>query len=173
MNKYILLTAVAGVVLGSYAAYAANSDTMNVSVTVTHDVSLTVTHNLNMGSITVNPGADWSQGGVIEFATDGSGMSSKTGNITSYSGFSIGTFTANVLDWCKVDGIAFNADSGIDHPCFRAPNIQLGNTIMERPYIIYDSDNKFKFQYNSISWDNTAIPQSGEFGQNIVIEYIQ
>ncbi|MBR1648587.1 MAG: hypothetical protein IJ689_03200 [Alphaproteobacteria bacterium] len=40
MNKYILLTAIAGVAFASYCAYADNEATMTVTATVIHDVSL-------------------------------------------------------------------------------------------------------------------------------------
>ncbi|MBQ8677521.1 MAG: hypothetical protein IJ529_03520 [Alphaproteobacteria bacterium] len=172
MNKYILMLGVAGVSIGSYCAYAGNSATMTVSATITHDVSLSVDHDLNMGTITVNPGADWDLGGQVSFALDGTGMSSISENITAYSGFSIGTFTANVPDSCKVNGMASDiSDTG--HPCFRAPNqIMLGNAYADEPYVIYDSGNKFKFQYNFIFFGDNTIPQSGSFEDDITIEYI-
>ncbi|MBR1648763.1 MAG: hypothetical protein IJ689_04090 [Alphaproteobacteria bacterium] len=174
MNKYILMLGVAGVVLGSYCAYAGNSATMTVTTTITHDVSLTKTDDLNMGTVTVNPAADWSEGGQVTLATDGTGMSSKSGNITAYSGFSIGTFTASVSDSCKVDGIIEGAATSHPHPCFRinTPLSTVGNTTLFFPRVIYDSGNKFKFQFDSIQWNAGTIPQSGTFDEDIVIEYI-
>ena len=171
MNKYILLTAVAGVALGSYAAYAGNSATMTVTATIAHDVSLSVTHDLNMGTVTVNP-AGFAEGGQIYIAPNGT-FYSKTDNIISYSGFSIGTFTANVPDSCKVDGVAFD-NGGTIHPCFRAPaDFALGNNYISEPYIIYNSGNEFSFMYDFF-WlgDDGVIPQSGTFEDDITVEYI-
>ena len=164
---------VAGVALGSYVAYAGNSATMTVTATIAHDVSLNVDHDLNMGTITVNPGADWSLGGGVDFSLDGTGtVTSKTSNIISVTGFSAGTFTANVPDSCKVNGGTLGFTS-FDNPCFRATSfISLGNTDVGESYIVYDSGNKFKFQFNFIRWNDNIVPQSGTFDEDIEIEYI-
>ncbi|MBR1649184.1 MAG: hypothetical protein IJ689_06280, partial [Alphaproteobacteria bacterium] len=144
---------------------------MTVTATIAHDVSLSVDHDLNMGTVTVNPGADWSEGGNFGINSDGT-ILLKTGNIISVTGVSIGTFTANVPDSCKVDGIA-TSNTGSDHPCFRTSgSIALGNSTAYEPDIVYDSGNKFKFYYFSVSWDDGVIPQSGTFTEDIEIEYI-
>ncbi|MBR1648626.1 MAG: hypothetical protein IJ689_03400 [Alphaproteobacteria bacterium] len=95
MKKYILLLGVAGVALGSYAAYAANSATMTVTATIAHDVSLTKTGDLSLGTITINPaytGDDthwnYSDSGVISYTNKGAVVSAP--NVT------VGTFTANI-----------------------------------------------------------------------------
>ncbi|MBR1648448.1 MAG: hypothetical protein IJ689_02490 [Alphaproteobacteria bacterium] len=95
MNKYILLLGIAGVALGSYAAYAGNQATMTVTATIAHDVSLTVTQNLDLGTITINPaytGTDtswsYSDSGVINYTNQGA--------IVSADNATLGTFTANV-----------------------------------------------------------------------------
>ncbi|MBR1648376.1 MAG: hypothetical protein IJ689_02115, partial [Alphaproteobacteria bacterium] len=129
-----------------------------------------VDHDLNMGTITVNPGADWSDGGNFAINSDGT-ISIKSDNIISVTGVSIGTFTANVPDSCKVNGIATAGSES--HPCFRTSgSIALGNSTAFEPDIVYDSGNKFKFYYYSISWDDGVIPQSGTFEDDITIEYI-
>ncbi|MBR1648113.1 MAG: hypothetical protein IJ689_00770, partial [Alphaproteobacteria bacterium] len=58
MNKYILLLGIAGVALGSYAAYASNSATMTVTATIAHDVSLSVTRNISW-TMTIDPSQTW------------------------------------------------------------------------------------------------------------------
>ena len=170
MKKYILMLGVAAVSIGSYCAYAGNSATMTVTATIAHDVSLSVTHELNMGTITVDP-SDFENGGHLTINPDGT-VYDKSDNIISYSGFSAGTFTANVPNSCKVDGVASAAAGSYAHPCFRATptDITLGNTEIREPSIVYDSGNKFKFQFDLIAWD--TIPQSGTFDEDIEIEYI-
>ncbi|MBR1648677.1 MAG: hypothetical protein IJ689_03660, partial [Alphaproteobacteria bacterium] len=117
----------------------------------------------------VNP-AGFAEGGQIYIAPNGT-FYSKTDNIISYSGFSIGTFTANVPDSCKVD---FTADPRDGHPCFRVPfGIALGNSSVSEPYIIYNSGNEFSFMYDFFYLgDDGVIPQSGTFEDDITIEYI-
>ncbi|MBR1648512.1 MAG: hypothetical protein IJ689_07695 [Alphaproteobacteria bacterium] len=94
MKNYILMLGVAGVVLGSYAAYAGNTATMQVTATIAHDVSLTVTRDIDLGTITINPaytGNDtvwtYSNSGVID---------DKSGGLVSASNATFGTFTANI-----------------------------------------------------------------------------
>ncbi|MBR1648064.1 MAG: DUF4402 domain-containing protein [Alphaproteobacteria bacterium] len=171
MNKYILMLGVAAVSIGSYAAYAGNSATMTVTATIAHDVSLSVTHDLNMGTITVDP-SDFEEGGTISLNPDGTVLS-KSDNIISYSGFSAGTFTANVSDSCKVDGYA-NPGAGGAHPCFKANQavITLGNAELVSPDIFYDSGNKFKLLFDFIVFVENTVPQSGTFDEDILIEYV-
>ncbi|MBR1648085.1 MAG: hypothetical protein IJ689_00625 [Alphaproteobacteria bacterium] len=94
MNKYILMLGVAGVALGSYAAYAGNSATMTVTATIAHDVSLSVTQDIDLGTITINPAytgvTQWgySDSGVIIYETQGA--------IVSADNMTVGTFTANI-----------------------------------------------------------------------------
>ncbi|MBR1648784.1 MAG: hypothetical protein IJ689_04210 [Alphaproteobacteria bacterium] len=95
MKNYILLTAVAAVSIGSYAAYASNSATMTVTATIAHDVSLSVTQDIDLGTITINPGyteedTQWtySDSGVISFNNQGA--------IVWADNATLGTFTANV-----------------------------------------------------------------------------
>ncbi|MBR1600437.1 MAG: hypothetical protein IJ677_02540 [Alphaproteobacteria bacterium] len=103
MNKYILMLGVAGVVLGSYAAYAGNSATMTVTATIAHDVSLSVTQDLDLGTITINPaytGTDthwtYSESGVRNYTTQGA--------VVSAPDITVGTFTANLPDPSACDG---------------------------------------------------------------------
>ncbi|MBR1649244.1 MAG: hypothetical protein IJ689_06590 [Alphaproteobacteria bacterium] len=167
MKNYILMLGVAGVALGSYCAYAGNSATMTVTATIAHDVSLNVDHDLNMGTITINPGADWSGGGSFGIRQDGT-INFKSDNIISVTGFSFGTFTANVPDSCKVDGIALSGN----HPCFRANFPTISSADFMEPTVIYDSGNKFMFMYYSMVWAESGVPQSGTFSDDITIEYI-
>ncbi|MBR1648187.1 MAG: hypothetical protein IJ689_01140 [Alphaproteobacteria bacterium] len=171
MNKYILLIGVAGVALGSYCAMASNSATMTVTATIAHDVSLSVTHDLNMGIITINPGADWSLGGMIYLNSDGT-VNQKSTNVISVTGFSIGTFTANVPDSCKVDGVAHSGNS-YSQPCFEADgNVDLGNTFVYEPWVKYVSGNTFRFMYDFWGCDDGVIPTSGNYSGSITIKYV-
>ena len=97
MNKYILLTAVAGVALGSYVAYAGNSATMTVTATIDHDVSLNVTQDLDFGTITINPAY---AGNDTRFSISSSGVVMLIGGaITGYfDDIAVGTFTANIAN---------------------------------------------------------------------------
>ncbi|MBR1648297.1 MAG: hypothetical protein IJ689_01690 [Alphaproteobacteria bacterium] len=94
MKNYILLLGVAGVALGSYAAYAGNSATMTVTATIAHDVSLTKTGDINLGTITINPAYtgfslwNYSDSGVIRYTEQGA--------IVSAPNATVGTFTANI-----------------------------------------------------------------------------
>ncbi|MBR1648884.1 MAG: hypothetical protein IJ689_04725 [Alphaproteobacteria bacterium] len=95
MKNYILLIGIAGVALGSYAAYASNSATMTVTATIAHDVSLNVTQDLDFGTITINPaytGSDtqWNylSSGPISYEIQGA--------ITSADNITFGTFIANI-----------------------------------------------------------------------------
>ncbi|MBR1648535.1 MAG: hypothetical protein IJ689_02935 [Alphaproteobacteria bacterium] len=95
MNKYILMLGVAGVVLGSYCAYAGNSATMTVTATIAHDVSLSVTQDIDLGTITINPAytgesTDW------EYRDSGVIFYSRQGAIVSAPNATLGTFTANI-----------------------------------------------------------------------------
>ena len=94
MKNYILLLGVAGVALGSYAAYAGNSATMTVTATIAHDVSLTKTGDINLGTITIDPAYtgfslwNYSDSGVIRYTEQGA--------IVSAPNATVGTFTANI-----------------------------------------------------------------------------
>ncbi|MBR1648416.1 MAG: hypothetical protein IJ689_02325 [Alphaproteobacteria bacterium] len=166
MNKYILMLGVAGVALGSYCAYASNSATMTVTATIAHDVSLVATSPLNMGTLTIDPSD--ATGSYINLNGDGT-TGSKGGGIISLTGFSAGTFTANVPDSCKVDDVI--AHNYTERLCFRAGDINLGGVDFIEPSVSYVSGNTFKFMYDIISYEAGIIPTSGDYSQNVTIEY--
>ncbi|MBR1648041.1 MAG: hypothetical protein IJ689_00395 [Alphaproteobacteria bacterium] len=93
MNKYILMLGVAGVVLGSYAAYAGNSATMTVTATIAHDVSLNVTRNISW-TMTIDPSQTY---GDIDWIgeNDGCEVENNGDGIISAS-MTAGRFTANI-----------------------------------------------------------------------------
>ncbi|MBR1649380.1 MAG: hypothetical protein IJ689_07285 [Alphaproteobacteria bacterium] len=103
MNKYILMLGVAGVALGSYAAYASNSATMTVTATIAHDVSLTTIRNINLGTITVNPAAteytEW------DYFTSGKYSLNYGDGIVSADDETVGIFTANIPNPSDCEGI--------------------------------------------------------------------
>ncbi|MBR1648453.1 MAG: hypothetical protein IJ689_02515 [Alphaproteobacteria bacterium] len=163
MNKYILMLGIAAVSIGSYAAYAGNSATMRVTATIAHDVSLIVTHDLNMGTLTIDPSN--TDGGWISIGNNGS-ISEPDYGIISLTGFSAGTFTANVPDSCKVTGNGY-------HPCFDAvQELKFGNTSINEVDIIYVSGNTFKFHYGFWEYSRGDIPTSGNYSSSVTIKYI-
>ncbi|MBR1649066.1 MAG: hypothetical protein IJ689_05650 [Alphaproteobacteria bacterium] len=89
MKKYILLLGIAGVALGSYAAYAANSDTMTVSAAITHDINIDIMGGVWF-DIIVNPAvaSGWAK---TDGTKDGSGVVSANDN-------AYGAFTATVAN---------------------------------------------------------------------------
>ena len=92
MNKYILLLGIAGVALGSYAAYASNSATMTVTATIAHDVSLSVTRNISW-TMTIDPSQTW---GDVDCPGDVDGCEIEdSGGVISGS-MTAGRFTANI-----------------------------------------------------------------------------
>ncbi|MBR1648114.1 MAG: hypothetical protein IJ689_00775 [Alphaproteobacteria bacterium] len=90
MNKYILMLGVAGVALGSYAAYAGNSATMTVTATIAHDVSINIEQEMSCGTITIDPSQSF---GAWDCNDDDT---SKNGGVMSKSGTRIGKISANV-----------------------------------------------------------------------------
>ncbi|MBR1648353.1 MAG: hypothetical protein IJ689_01995 [Alphaproteobacteria bacterium] len=96
MNKYILMLGVAGVALGSYAAYAGNEDTMYVGVTIVHDVSLTKTRDINLGTITLNPDANSNSETVWNYNSSGEYIAGRGNGIVSADNATVGIFTANI-----------------------------------------------------------------------------
>ncbi|MBQ8677339.1 MAG: hypothetical protein IJ529_02580 [Alphaproteobacteria bacterium] len=162
MHKYILMLGVAGVALGSYAAYAGNSATMTVTATIAHDVSLNVTHALEFGSIVVDPSQSngW-------FTVNADETVNKSGGIISVTGISLGTFTANVPDSCKVNG---QIDDNT-HPCFSTETSRLimGGIAFNDPIVYYDSDNKFKLGLDSVDIFTATTP--GDYSSILTITY--
>ncbi|MBR1649031.1 MAG: hypothetical protein IJ689_05475 [Alphaproteobacteria bacterium] len=166
MKNYILLFGVAGVALGSYCAYAGNSATMTVTATIAHDVSLTVGDPINLGTITINPSN--SNGGSVSISETGV-VGTPSGGIMSLTGFTPGTFTANVPDSCKVSGIAPSSEAV--HPCFKiSDNFGFGSLRPGAPYVTYVSGNQFRVHYNQLTYEG-RVPAEDDYSKNITIEY--
>ena len=83
---------IAGVALGSYAAYAGNSATMTVTATIAHDVSLRVIQDLNLGTITINPSIPYGYFTLDDYVFN------LDGGVISVTGASSGIYTANTND---------------------------------------------------------------------------
>ncbi|MBR1648388.1 MAG: hypothetical protein IJ689_02180 [Alphaproteobacteria bacterium] len=170
MKNYILMLGIAGVALGSYAAYAGNSATMTVTATIAHDVSLVATSPLNIGTLTIDP--SYTEGGQIAIGDDDI-IYIQSGGIISLTGFSAGTFTANVPDSCKVGGFPDSAAGDGAHPCFRMENQpEFGNTFFVEPYVEYISGNTFKFRYDYWMYNEEEVPTSGDYSGSVTIKYI-
>ncbi|MBR1648801.1 MAG: hypothetical protein IJ689_04295 [Alphaproteobacteria bacterium] len=92
MKNYILLTAVAGGVLGSYCAMASNSATMTVTATIAHDVSLRVTRNISW-NMTIDPSQTRGDVDCSE-EVDGCEIENNDGVISG--SMTAGRFTANI-----------------------------------------------------------------------------
>ncbi|MBR1648597.1 MAG: hypothetical protein IJ689_03250 [Alphaproteobacteria bacterium] len=92
MNKYILMLGIAAVSIGSYAAMASNSATMNVTATIAHETNIRNISDINLGTITIDPSKSW--GNVIEDNCAWGGIGEENG-IKSISGNPCGYFTAD------------------------------------------------------------------------------
>ncbi|MBR1648725.1 MAG: hypothetical protein IJ689_03900 [Alphaproteobacteria bacterium] len=92
MKKYILMLGVAGVALGSYCAYAANSATMTVTATIAHDVSLSVTRNISW-NMTIDPSQTT---GTVDCPSEVDGCEIEDDGGVISGSMTPGRFTANI-----------------------------------------------------------------------------
>ncbi|MBR1649368.1 MAG: hypothetical protein IJ689_07220 [Alphaproteobacteria bacterium] len=176
MNKYILLTAVAGVALGSYCAYASNSATTTVTATIAHDVSLTKTGDINLGTITINPAYtgdttrwEYSDSGVISYTNQGA--------IVSAPNATVGTFTANIhhpdtcdapIDYCEGLSVEGNKGEGIAD-LFGASNSDINGCGF---YILYSgTKNSFKVFPGACLIGDVSSVTPGEHSGTLTIQY--
>ncbi|MBR1649422.1 MAG: hypothetical protein IJ689_07505 [Alphaproteobacteria bacterium] len=169
MNKYILLLGVAAVSISSYAAYAANSATMNVTATIAHDVSLGNVTDLNIGTITINP-ADTGTDGYIKYNLDGT-VSSFIEPITAATAATPGTFTANIANPSACTG-ASNHCGGLSVP-ERLFDI-LGGTANYNDCIfaiVHDVSNKFKVVPTLCEFRWSSDTVAGTHTKTITISY--
>ncbi|MBR1649273.1 MAG: hypothetical protein IJ689_06745 [Alphaproteobacteria bacterium] len=170
MKKYILMLGVAGVVLGSYCAYAGNSATMTVTATIAHDVSLTKIGDINLGTITINPaytGTDtywtYSDSGVINYITQGA--------IVSADNATAGTFTANIANPSACNGTSiscggFSADA--EYPMFGGTGLSNAcGFVIEYS----ESENSFKVVPYSCHIHDMSKITTGNHSESITISY--
>ncbi|MBR1648934.1 MAG: hypothetical protein IJ689_04980 [Alphaproteobacteria bacterium] len=92
MNKYILMLGIAAVSIGSCAACAGNTATMQVTATIAHDVSLTINEGI-AADLIINPSQT---SGSIHPSLGGS--PDVSGGIMAGSSVASGDFRANVPD---------------------------------------------------------------------------
>ncbi|MBR1648433.1 MAG: hypothetical protein IJ689_02415 [Alphaproteobacteria bacterium] len=90
MKNYILMLGVAGVFISSYAAYADNEATMNVTATIAHETNIRNVRDIEIGTITIDPSYD--RGSAFENDCQWMNVSN---SIESISGSPCGYFTAN------------------------------------------------------------------------------
>ena len=108
MNKYILLLGVAGVALGSYAAYAGNSATMTVTATIAHDVSLSVTQNISW-NMTIDPSQTR---GDVDCPGDIDGCEAQSSFGVISGSMTAGRFTANIPNPANYENVLSLEESG-------------------------------------------------------------
>ncbi|MBR1648518.1 MAG: hypothetical protein IJ689_07665 [Alphaproteobacteria bacterium] len=166
MKNYILMLGVAGVVLGSYAAYAGNSATMTVTATITHDVSLTKTGDLSLGTITINPAYNgpstvwnYSDSGEVNYITQGA--------IVSASDATFGTFTANIPNPSACNGTSDTCGGLLlgFSDTFGSPGNSCGMNIK------HISSNNFKILPDICFIDNASQITTGPHSETITIYY--
>ena len=168
MKKYILLIGVAGVALGSYAAYAGNSATMTVTATIAHDVSLTITGDINLGTITINPAYSGNDVARWTYSYYGDVTISEQGALVSVPDINVGTFTANMPDPTACNGS--NSVCGLD---FYSNESFFGNTMDNNCDISvkYVGSNNFKvYPTNCFITDLSVVP-FGLQSQTLYITY--
>ncbi|MBR1649153.1 MAG: hypothetical protein IJ689_06120 [Alphaproteobacteria bacterium] len=159
MNKYILMLGIAGVVLGSYAAYAGNSATMTVTATIAHDVSLSVTQDLDLGTIVIDP----SQNTGRAAAPNDNVYSVIEGGIISVSGGSDGLFTANVPSEMR-------ARLSVENSECKAGVTYLNMQGIKACFSLYPkSDNTYVVYAEDIYYD--SLPSDGVHSGTITIRY--
>ena len=94
MKNYILILGIAGVALGSYAAYAGNFATMTVTARIEHDVSLSLDGDeMEFGTFYIDPSN--TEGGDIQYSESGA-ITSRPAYIVSASDVTPMNFTANI-----------------------------------------------------------------------------
>ncbi|MBR1648014.1 MAG: hypothetical protein IJ689_00255 [Alphaproteobacteria bacterium] len=168
MKNYILMLGIAGVALGSYAAYAANSATMTVTATIAHDVSLNVTQDVDLGTITINPAYTGSstiwtydESGAISFENQGA--------IVSADNATVGTFTANIPNPSSRDGLDIQATSGeVIAGFFGGAGT---NNHCEMTIRYTGSENNFKVFPSACDINDMSGVTTGEHTQTITIFY--
>ena len=172
MNKYILLLGVAGVALGSYAAYADNSATMTVTAKIEHDVSLSVEGNtMDFGTIYIDPSN--TEGGEIQYNESGE-ITHQDAYFVSASPVTPMNFTANIPNKTACNsasqycgGLDLIGGSGAEAYVFG----ETGNNYCQF-YIKYTgAGNNFKIIPNSCVVDNPESVILGDHEATITIEY--
>ncbi|MBR1649254.1 MAG: hypothetical protein IJ689_06640 [Alphaproteobacteria bacterium] len=177
MKNYILLLGVAGVALGSYAAYAGNSATMTVTATIAHDVSLAVTQALDLGTITINPAG--TENSFIFYDESGAIIDSDGDIITAADTPTPGYFTANIPNPLACNdarpacgGLSLDSGDPVDPNVIS--NIFGGNsdTNFCGFYIKYTgSSNRFKVFPNDCHIYNASDITAGSKSKTINISY--
>ncbi|MBR1648754.1 MAG: hypothetical protein IJ689_04045 [Alphaproteobacteria bacterium] len=169
MKNYILMLGIAGIALGSYAAYASNSATMTVTATIAHDVSLSVTQNLSLGTITINP-ADLTEG-YVYYNSDGT-FKSKSGAVTAATNATPGNFTANIANPSACN-TASTSCGGLSVPGDIEGLLSGDDAGMNDVYlaIVYDGSNRFRVVPTSLGFRYPSDTVAGTHTKTITISY--
>ena len=164
MNKYILMLGVAGVALGSYAAYAGNSATMTVTATIAHDVSLNVTRNISW-NMTIDPSqtiGDIDGYQVFDDFEDKGNYGVISGSMT------VGRFTANIPNPANYKNVLSFEESG-DYS-MNIDSDEYGDKFDVG--IIIDHVNGYEFAVTGMAYyhDVVPAPKVYDFG-SVTIQY--
>ena len=167
MKNYILLLGVAGVVLGSYHAYADNDATMTVTATIAHDVNLGSVTDLNIGTITVNPSE--TNNGEIYYNLDGTFKGKYGDGVTAATSATPGTFTANIANPSACTGTS-NTCGGLSVTgrVYGYNGVDGDNCTL---VIVHDSENKFKVVPTACYYGGADRMAAGTYEKTITINY--
>ena len=163
MNKYILMLGIAGVALGSYCAYAANSATMTVTATIAHDVNLRVTQNISW-TMTIDPSKTW---GDVDCNDEFDGCDLASGGVISGS-MTAGRLTANIPNPANYENVLSFEESGDDY--ISIPSDEYGHKFAVG--IEIDHVSGYEFAITGIAYydDVVPAPKVYDFG-SVTIKY--
>ncbi|MBR1648057.1 MAG: hypothetical protein IJ689_00475 [Alphaproteobacteria bacterium] len=162
MKNYILLLGVAGVALGSYAAYAGNTATMQVSATIAHDASLSWVEDISIGTITIDPSQKSGSficgfDGGIALAGD---IEMKEGGVISVSGGHPGRIRANLPD----------LNGPMNNITITPSPLVVDGLSIDSFYLVYtDESNIYQVMPDGVSY--SSLPQAKNYSGTITITY--
>ena len=163
MKNYILMLGIAGIALGSYAAYASNSATMTVTATIAHDVSLTVTRNISW-NMTIDPSRTE---GDVDCSGEVDGCETTYGGVISGS-MTAGRFTANIPNPANYSNVLSFEESEEYH--INIPSDEYGDNF--RTNLSINHVNGYEFAVTGIAeyYDVVPAPKVYDFG-SVTIQY--
>ena len=164
MKKYILMLGVAGVALGSYCAYAANSATMTVTATIAHDVSLSVTRNISW-NMTIDPSQTT---GTVDCPSEVDGCEIEDDGGVISGSMTPGRFTANIPNPANYLNVLSFEESG-DY-FMRIDSDEYGDKFVASILIDHVSGYEFAVTGTAYYHDVVPAPKVYDFG-SVTIQY--